>query len=42
VSHMATTQKEFAQTLPEIPESCSHNKTHTSCTPVSPVLCKLD
>lgn len=33
VNHMITTKKGDPQTLPEIEESCSHNKTHTDCTP---------
>lgn len=42
VSHMITTQKEHLQTLPEIQESCTHNKIHTNCSPESPVSCIQD
>jgi len=38
INHMMTTQKEDPQTLPEIEESCIHNKIHINCIPVSPEL----
>lgn len=39
VDHMIKTQKEVPQTLPEIEESCTHNKIHINCTPESPDPC---
>jgi len=37
VDHMITIQKQGLQTLPEIEESCTHNKTRIDCTPLEPV-----